>query len=138
MELYREQPRSYGRTRIEKEPDRHIEQRRLIALGGFGAECLLYYAGRLRKEDGTRPSESEFVQYAYRNAAEDFAAFWGTDDPTLLGMTQEEMDLEFINQAVGQAKTYMSADTVERIADALLATEKLTEAEVTEAATPAS
>lgn len=135
MELFREQPRSYGRTQIKKTEDRHIEQRRLIALGGFAAEFLLYSAGRLVNEDGTSPTESEFIQYAYRNVALDFVAFWGTDNPTLLNKSQKEMDFEFMNYAVGQAKHYMKADAVERIADALLATEKLTEAEVTAAAT---
>jgi hypothetical protein len=135
MELNREEHRSYGRTQIEKAEGRHIEQRRLFALGGFAAEYLLYSTGRLLSEDGTPPTESEFIQYAYRNAAMDFVAFWGTDNPTLLNKSQKDMDYVFMNHAVVQAKQFMKAEAVERIADTLLAAGKLTEAEVITATT---
>ena len=135
MELYKEQPRSYGRTRVEKKQDSYIEQSRCIALGGFAAEYILYRAGRIVNEDGTSMSESQFIQYAYGNAEQDFAAFWATFNLPLLNTTQKEVDKQFMSFAIGMAQQDMKAATVERIADALLGAQKLTEAEVTEAAT---
>lgn len=137
MELYIEQPRSYGRTRVEKKQDRYIEQSRRIALGGFAAEYILYRAGRIVNEDGTSMSESQFIQYAYGNAAQDFAAFWATFNLPHLNKTQKELDEQFMSFAIGMAQQDMNAVTVERIADALLGAQKLTETEVTEAATAA-
>ncbi|HCF9476685.1 hypothetical protein [Pseudomonas aeruginosa] len=134
MELYREQSRSWGRTQVEKKQDCHIEQSRRIALGGFAAEYMLYRSGRILNEDGSSPTESQFTQHAYRNAALDLVAFWGTDNPELLNMAQEEMDSKFMSFAIGMAEQCMKIDTVERIANALFASRKLTEIEVVEAA----
>lgn len=108
-------------------------QRRHIALGGFAAELILYNAGGLLKEDGTVPTQKEFIDYAYRNAADDFVSFWGTGEPSAVGKNQTQMDCEFINFATGRAKNEMRTHGVERIADALLAANKLTETEVLEA-----
>jgi hypothetical protein len=67
MELYRATPRSYGRTNV----NRTDEQRELIVLGGFAAEYLLFRAGRLRKPDGSLPSEKEFIDEVFDNALAD-------------------------------------------------------------------
>ncbi len=79
MELYLDPIRAYGRTRT----NRTREQARHIALGGFAAEYLLYIAGRLVKQDGTAPSESEFIDHAYRNAARTLRRFGSTTQAPL-------------------------------------------------------
>lgn len=125
MELYFDTLRSYGRTRANRTED----QARHIALGGFAAEYLLYVAGRLVKQDGTTPSEKEFIDHAYGNASQDFDTFWtnhaGSADPAVLQMTRVDMDRDFMNYAIGRAKNGMSLDVVERLADALLKSIKL-------------
>ena len=119
MELYREQQKNYGRTRV----DRTKVQACNIALGGFAAEYLLYKLGRLVKKDGVSPTESEFIDYAYRNASDDFDLFWEhfkeLSDLEKLEMSQREMDKKFIEYAVSHAKK-MSIKLVERLADELL------------------
>ena len=130
MVLYRKPQRSYGRTRVCRGKD----QAGHIALGGFAAEYLLYAAGRLVKEDGALPTQKEFIDHAYTNAAEDYEAFWtnyaGSSDPTKLGMTEYDMDKQFINCALGRAKDGMSLVVVERLAEALLAANTLSQEEI--------
>src|SRR4051812_16781244 len=77
VELYRERPRSYGRTRTHK-PDTHL-QRMHVALGGFAAEFVLYRASRLVKEDGQPPTEKEFLDHVFNNAVEDRISYFGQD-----------------------------------------------------------
>ena len=135
MKLYREPQRSYGRTRV----DRTEDQAPHIALGGFAAEYLLYVADRLLKEDGALPTEKEFIDYAYRNAVDDFKLFWtyhaGSSDPITLGIDQREMDDKFIKYAVGRAKNEMSLELVEHVADALLAANTLGQCDIIQAFT---
>lgn len=136
MELYRDPLRSYGRTRV----DRDQNQARHIALGGFAAEYLLYAARRLVKQDGSEPTEKEFIDHAYGNARDDFEAFWtyqaGSSDPDIVGKSQEDMDRQFMNYAIGQAKNGMAVDAVERLADTLLARVTLDEQAILAAVTP--
>ena len=133
MVLYREPQRPYGRTRA----DRTECQASYIALGGFAAEYLLYRSGRLVKQDGEVPSEKEFIDYAYRNANEDFELFWkysaGTCDPEALQISQEAMDRKFIDCAAAFAENSMSLDVIERLAGALLKAGSLDQEDVNRA-----
>ena len=133
MELCRESPRSYGRTLA----NRTEAQASCIALGGFAAEYLLYKLGRLVMQDGKKPSEKEFIDYAYRNAEDDFDQFWryaaGSCDPGVLGISQKLMDKEFIENAVQFAESCMPLDVIERVASALLAAGTLGEEDVNRA-----
>ena len=133
MVLYREPLRSYGRTRV----DRNKDQARHIALGGFAAEYLLYAAGRLVKEDGTLPTEKEFIDYAYKNAIDDFESFWinhaGSNEPTKLAMTEYDMEKQFMNYAIGRANNEMSLVVVEGLAEKLLAANTLAEEDILQA-----
>lgn len=133
MVLYREPQRSYGRTRA----DRTELQAPCIALGGFAAEYLLYKLGRLVKQDGEKPSEKEFIDYAYRNAKEDFDQFWkytaGSCDPEELGISEKEMDRKFIACAMELANNSMSIDVIERVVSALVAAGTLDQEDVNRA-----
>ncbi len=126
MELYRQEPRSYGRTRVNRTED----QRCHIALGGFAVEYLLFRAGRLVKQDGQPPTEKEFIDYAINNAVEDRINFFGHDCDEADGIWPPALDKKFIQFAIGRAENKMCLALVERIADALLAAEKLDEAAV--------
>lgn len=130
MELYQVAPRAYGRTQVQ----RTAQQGAHIALGGFAAEFLLFSAGRALKEDGVPPSESEFVDFAFRNAREDYETFWtcykGSLDPNIVGLPQKEMDRKFMSFAIGRAKSSLSLRSIEALAEELLSKGKLTEDEI--------
>ena len=132
MELYRELPRSYGRTRVEGDTG----QRRHIALGGFAVEYLLFRAGRLVNQDGRPPTEKEFIDFAIDNAGDDRISYFGRDWAGPNGRWPRELDHEFMNYAIGRAKNSMRFNLVERIADALLATGRLDEDAILRLANP--
>lgn len=67
IELYLETSRSSGRVCA----DRTEEQGKQIALGGFAVEYLLYKADRLLNKDGVKPSEKEFIDFAFNNTEDD-------------------------------------------------------------------
>src|SRR4051794_36699855 len=92
MELYRETPRSFGRTRVE----RNDSQRRHIALGGFAVEYLLFRAARLVKQDGQPPTEKEFIDFAIDNAGDDRVSYFGRDCAGPHGHWPAELDREFM------------------------------------------
>lgn len=110
IKLCRQQPRSYGRTRV----DRNEDQRRHIALGGFAAEYLLFKAERLVKPDGVPPTEKEFIDLAMDNAIEDRISFFGQDYPGSDAWPRE-LDDKFISFAIGRAENEMRFELVERI-----------------------
>ena len=123
MKLYRETPRSYGRTRVERDD----LQRRHIALGGFAVEYLLFTSNRLVKQDGRPPTEKEVIDFAMDNANDDRISYFGRDCAGPNGRWPVELDCEFMSHAIGRAKNNMNLGLVERIADALLATGDLDE-----------
>jgi hypothetical protein len=124
MELYRADPRNYGRTRV----DRTELQRPHIALGGFAAEYHLYRAGRLIRQDGMPPTEKEFIDYAFDNAVEDKINFYGSNLAEVDGTWPLELDQRFMSLAIRRAETGMRFELIESIANALLASGKLDEA----------
>lgn len=124
--LYREESRSYGRTRA----DRTADQAQRIALGGFAAEYTLFRANRLLKQCGGVPSEKEFIAYAVGNAQDDRKSFFGGDFSGQDGQWPAELDKRFMALAIGHAEGHMRFDLVERIADALLSAGRLDEAGV--------
>lgn len=123
VELYREIPRSYGRTRVERDNT----QRRHIALGGFAVEYLLFRANRLVKQDGRPPTEKEFVDSAIDNASEDRVGYFGQDLVGTNGRWPKKLDEEFVKYSIDRAENSMNFGLVERIAVALLAAGKLDE-----------
>jgi hypothetical protein len=123
MELYRAEPRNYGRTRV----DRTELQRPHIALGGFAAEFRLYKAGRLIKQDGKPPTEKEFIDYAFDNAIEDKINFYDGNLADPDGSWPLKLDQKFMAYAIGRAENQMRFELVERIASALLASGRLDE-----------
>ncbi|WP_157505442.1 hypothetical protein [Geminicoccus roseus] len=132
MKLYSAEPRSYGRTQV----CRNDCQRRHIALGGFAAEYLLYKTGRLVKQDGCRPKEKEFIDYAIDNSNQDRISYFGEDLAQSDGQWPSDLDTEFMKYAIGWADK-ISLDVVEKIANALLASGELnTEALVKAVAAP--
>lgn len=126
MELYRESPRSWGRTRTH----RTEEQRQPIALGGFAVEYRLFRAGRLVKQSGEAPTEAEFISYSMDNAIDDRVAFFGKDSAGPDGLWPSDLDRKFMSYAIGYAERSMRFELVERIAHALLAAGKLDEASI--------
>lgn len=132
MELYRDVPRAYGRTQVQ----RTAQQGARIALGGFAAEYLLFSAGRAAKEDGTLPLEPEFVDFAFRNASNDYETFWtcykGSLDPNTVGLSQKDMDYKFMSFAIGCADNQLSLIGIEALAQELLKKDKLTGNEIRE------
>jgi len=129
VELYREAPRSRGRTRVE----RTEEQRFTIAVGGLAAEIRLYQARRLRRTDGSEPTEAEFVRYALgTNAADDKVRFYGTDLTGKDGCWPEEKDRAFRDFAFRKAKE-LDWPQVERVAAQLLSVGFMDEAQVLDA-----
>jgi hypothetical protein len=121
MVLYRESPRSFGRTSVI----RTDQQRRRIALGGFGAEYRLYKSGRLMKHDGVPPTEKEFIDYSIGNARDDWVSFFGEGRRDANGGWPGELDRQFMSYAIGQADGDMQFEIVERIAEALISAGKL-------------
>jgi len=121
VNLYRDNARSYGRTRVVRD-ERQADE---IGLGGFGVEYLLYMQDRLRKEDGSVPTEKEFIDFAVRNATDDYTAYWARHPEAGAAMSESERDLYFMNEAIGRAKRSVDIDLVERIAMALLAADHL-------------
>jgi hypothetical protein len=126
IQLYRESERSYGRTRI----DRTEHQRRRIALGGFSAEYTLFRAKRLRKSDGTEPSELEFIQYGLANARDDLEAFYGDAIEEFGDAELKTVHNDFMKFAIGYADDHMRFKLVENIAEALLMADYLGESDV--------
>jgi hypothetical protein len=124
--LHRVNPRSFGRTRV----DRTEQQRGPISLGGFAAEYILFRANRLRKQDGTAPSEKDFINYGMTNASDDLAAFYGDDIQKLNDDVREKLHRDFMSAAIKYAERNMQFRLVEQIADALLKTDHLYEADV--------
>lgn len=124
--LYREQPRSYARSRIS----RTELQRKPIALGGFAVEYKLYKAGRLLKQDGTPPSEKEFIDYAIGNARDDRISYFDGDHEKADGNWPAELDREFMAYAIRYADNRMRFGLVEQIAAELLASERLDNASI--------
>jgi hypothetical protein len=129
MHLYRDPERCWGRTRVERREDQASE----IAVGGFGVEYRLFRQGRLLQQDGTAPTEVEFIDRAYKNAAEDFPAFWRSTQIPGAGLTDRDRDWIFMNEAIRLATHVMRLDRVERIAAALLAADFLDEAAILKA-----
>lgn len=122
VHLYREETRSHGRTRVERTDVQADE----ISLGGFGVEYLLYRKGRLLKEDGSEPTEKAFIDFAFRNAADDdYAAFWGRRPEMAALLSERDRDWHFMNEAIRRAENEVDICLVERIAAALLAPDHL-------------
>ncbi|MEP6966821.1 MAG: hypothetical protein ABI906_01965 [Pseudomonadota bacterium] len=64
-----------GRTSVLKSK----QERRLVALGGFAAELLLWQNGRLTWFDGVRPTQAEMIQGVARSCEDDRVAYFGRD-----------------------------------------------------------
>lgn len=124
--LHRAIPRSFGRTNV----NRTEEQRRPISYGGFAAEYILFRTNRLRKQDGTPPSEKEFINYGMVNASDDLTVFFGADIQTIDEAALEKLHRDFILAASNYAKRDMQFQLVEKLADGLLANDRLDEADV--------
>lgn len=127
VELYRGCSRSHGRTRV----DRTDAQAGHIALGGFAVEVLLYLQGRLHDADGTPMTMKEFIDGAIRNAADDYAAFWKLHPELAESLDEKGRDEKFMAYARGMAEDKMNFAVVERVANALLAHNRLDEAGLT-------
>lgn len=123
VELYRDPVRSYGRTRVER-TDAQADE---IALGGFGVEYLLYRQDRLLKEDGTAPTEKEFIDHAIANASDDYEGYWKHRPLQAAMLSEKDRDWNFMNEAIGRAKARIDLSVVERIVTALRATDILDE-----------
>lgn len=121
-ELYRDPIRSWGRTRCE----RTDAQRPHVSTGGFAAEYILYRAERIRKEDGSLPTEKEFIDLAANNASDDRLAFMGLPVGSDVDIPKA-VDQKFMNLAVHYAKRFIDVAKLEALADALLAEDKLSE-----------
>jgi hypothetical protein len=134
MELYPDPVRNSGRTRVCRNED----QARFIALGGFAAEYLLFRANRLVGAGGLPiSSDKEFIDIAFRNAADDYQSFWinhaGSADSKTTGIPEVEMDRQFMKFAIGFAEKSLSIGSIERLADALLAKGKLEQQAIADA-----
>lgn len=125
VQLYIEAPRSYGRTRCERDD----EQRRLIALGGFAIERRLWEMGRLLLPDGSTPNEQDMLDRSARNAADDRLSYFGGDYRGENRFWPREMDLDFMTRArnLGQRIDF---ELVEQLAAALFAEEFLDEGRI--------
>lgn len=119
--LYREEPRSHGRTSVHRDEN----QRRPIALGGFAAEYSLYKTGRLVKQDGGKPSQKEFIDYAINNANDDRIAFFNGDFRQPDGYWPIKKDSKFMYDAMYWADRRMSFAFVEQVAAELLSSDEL-------------
>ena len=116
VELLVEGKRHYGRIRVERTDGQKMH----ISLGGFAAAYVLFKRGRLLKEDGTRPTEKEFLNHAANNSFVDRQSFFGCDALIKDSQFDIEQDRQFMKYAVGRATNNMRFDFVELIADALL------------------
>lgn len=99
-------------------------------MGGFAVEYRLYKAGRLLKQDGTPPSEKEFIDHAIDNALEDRINFFGGNCQQSDGQRPRNLDNQFMAFAIGYADDNMRFDLVEQIAAELLAAGQLDEAAI--------
>jgi hypothetical protein len=121
-ELYRDVTRSWGRVRCE----RTEEQKPHITTGGFAAEYILYISNRIRKEDGSFPTEKEFIDLAANNASDDRLSFMGLPVGSDADIPKP-IDEKFMNAAIFYARKHIDVVKLEALADALLAEEKLSE-----------
>lgn len=84
-------------------------------------------------QDGVYPSEAEFVDYAFRNVSKDYEIFWtchaGSTDSSIVGLSQTEMDHQFMSCAIDKAKNQLSMTRVVSLSEELLKSNKLTEDE---------
>lgn len=121
-ELYRDAARSWGRVQCE----RTEQQQPHITTGGFAAEYILYIGKRIRKEDGSFPTEKEFIDLAANNASDDRLAFMGLPVGSDADIPKH-IDEKFMKAAIFYARQRIDAAKLEALADALLAEDKLSE-----------
>jgi hypothetical protein len=95
MELYPDDQRPYGRTRI----DRNDFQRPMIAIGGFAVERRLWEDRRLVDAAGNLLTEKDMLTAAAGNADDDRISYFGGDYRKENGCWPREMDLKFMMAA---------------------------------------